>query len=122
MVPKLLRPLLILWIAISVPTILTLTTPADPPIKPRVISGPGLLPAIRFDKDVVDCSSSLAKIDGCITQIYEAFYKNQVYSVGPSCCKTIKNNINNNCWDKMFPFYTKFLPLVKNHCANFATP
>ncbi|KAJ4708983.1 ECA1 gametogenesis related family protein [Melia azedarach] len=66
--------------------------------------------------DVIKCWSSLTSIPSCLTEVYGSFLLGQIGKIDPVCCEAI-NEINDNCWPKMFPLNPFFPPLIKNFCA-----
>ncbi|KAI4356160.1 hypothetical protein L6164_000203 [Bauhinia variegata] len=81
------------------------------PMAMLTFQGPGLLPP-----GPVQCWSSLASIQGCVSEIYGAFSSRRFGSIGLSCCNAIKG-INSNCWPMMFPMNPLFPPLLTSSCA-----
>ncbi|KAJ4708986.1 ECA1 gametogenesis related family protein [Melia azedarach] len=79
----------------------------------QFIQIPGLLTPIP---DVIKCWSSLTSILSCLTEVYGSFLLGQIGKIGPICCEAI-NEINDNCWPKMFPLNPFFPSLLKNFCA-----
>ena len=105
-------PLVAVIVAILAPTGLVKT------VGLQTVSGPGLLPPSWSDEDIADCWISVMKTNGCITQIYEALYKDQFSSIGPDCCKVI-HQIKHTCWSRMFPFNPRFPQMIRDYCANY---
>ncbi|KAL6969070.1 hypothetical protein U1Q18_044228 [Sarracenia purpurea var. burkii] len=94
---------------------------AKKPLEFLPFRGWGLLPPVWSDEDIVHCWTSVMKIDGCITQMYESIYnvtRLDGIRIGPACCRAI-NNIAKTCWPRMFPFNHKAQQLIKDDCATY---
>ncbi|KAK0572861.1 hypothetical protein LWI29_038240 [Acer saccharum] len=78
---------------------------------------PGLFPGIANVTEIIECWSSLADIEGCVSEIYQSILDTGLIGkIGPACCKAV-TEINDKCWPKIFPFNPFFPPLLKSTCS-----
>ncbi|KAK0572869.1 hypothetical protein LWI29_038325 [Acer saccharum] len=78
------------------------------------VSFPGLLPNVT---KIIECWSSLADIEGCVSEIYQSILDiGLIGIIGSACCKAV-TEINDKCWPKIFPFNPFFPPLLKSTCS-----
>ncbi|KAK0574583.1 hypothetical protein LWI29_025812 [Acer saccharum] len=86
------------------------------------VSFPGLVPNVT---EIIECWSSLADIEGCVSEIYQSILDTGLIGkIGLACCKAV-TEINDKCWPKIFPFNPFFPPLLKSTCStvsNVAPP
>ncbi|KAH7574341.1 hypothetical protein ACOSP7_008444 [Xanthoceras sorbifolium] len=83
-------------------------------------SFPGLAPGIANVTEITECWSSLADIEGCVSEIYKSLLESgYIGGIGPACCKAI-TEIDDKCWPKIFPFNPFFPPLLKSTCSTVA--
>ncbi|KAI9192344.1 hypothetical protein LWI28_021457 [Acer negundo] len=78
---------------------------------------PGLFPGIANVTEIIECWSSLADIEGCVSEIYQSILDTGLIGkIGPACCKAV-TEINDKCWPKIFPFNPFLPPLLKSTCS-----
>ncbi|TXG56886.1 hypothetical protein EZV62_018199 [Acer yangbiense] len=78
------------------------------------VSFPGLVPNVT---EIIECWSSLADIEGCVSEIYQSILDTGLIGkIGLACCKAV-TEINDKCWPMIFPFNPFFPPLLKSTCS-----
>ncbi|KAH9653450.1 Egg cell-secreted-like protein [Citrus sinensis] len=68
------------------------------------------------DPDVAKCLSTLESVHGCVQEVITAFLSLKVNLIGNACCKAF-NEVDTNCWPKVFPFDPFFPPLLQSYCT-----
>ncbi|KAK0574659.1 hypothetical protein LWI29_026830 [Acer saccharum] len=85
-------------------------------IAPGLAAEPEFPPLFGQDPNVAKCLSTLQSVQGCVQEIITSFLSHQVKLIGPACCKAL-NEVDDNCWPKVFPLDPFFPTLLKNYCA-----
>lgn len=66
------------------------------------------------DDEVVECWSSLKRLNRCVKGIYEVFIG--IGWLDSPCCEVI-NGIESKCWPKIFPSDPSFGDLLVYYCS-----
>ncbi|KAL9445110.1 hypothetical protein AB3S75_018163 [Citrus x aurantiifolia] len=66
--------------------------------------------------DAAKCLSTLESVHGCVQEVITAFLSLKVNLIGNACCKAF-NEVDTNCWPKVFPFDPFFPPLLQSYCT-----
>ncbi|KAK4727786.1 hypothetical protein R3W88_032703 [Solanum pinnatisectum] len=66
------------------------------------------------DDEIVECWSSLERLNKCVNGIYKVFLG--IGMLDSPCCKVI-NGIDSKCWQKLFPFDPSFGDILVFYCS-----
>ncbi|GAA0186406.1 hypothetical protein LIER_33694 [Lithospermum erythrorhizon] len=66
--------------------------------------------------DVSKCWSDIRKVGGCSSEIFKFIFSGGIGSISQSCCEVI-NQVNSDCWPKLFPGFPQVPNIFSNKCA-----